>query len=767
MNIIVVIFIILSTAFLASGVNNLLITNSALSHFAEKSNLMDYLLVLYGEPDIENWQKNSANVREIEREEFLILEGKELQIGKKDYKMRSTFSLCKVPDTFNLLLDENDVHIEKVNDGEIALSYAEALENELSVGDIITISSGEISKELKVAYITKDMVFGSSYMGWSRAAISDNDYDELAKYKDEKVQMYSFKTDNIKELSNEINQQNFSSVFQLTQENVRFTYVLDMLIFAVLIVVAICLLLIAFTVLRFSIVFTLQEDYKEIGIMKAIGLGNRYIRRIYLIKYIFLSIIGTVIGAIVSIPFGNVFLETVRQQMALEENYISYFRSIICAVVTIIIILLFCYFATGKINKYTAMQAIRSGASGERFKRKSVLKLHKIKRMPAICYMAINDILSSMKSYGILLTVFTLGTILVILPANMANTLNSDSLIDFFSMINSDVFITDDENPSFYVGNEKGLQERLTTIEQESKEAGIEMKVHAEKSYNGYITLPNDNQGVPVYIIQSLGIDAMGYKYMEGKAPMLDNEIAITPYMAKEIGVGIGDQVEVSIVNETKNYIITGIYQTVVNMGSQIRLSEKVRVQESSLGGILSMQGVFVNREDIDSQMLKLKELYPAYDIDTTAEFLDITIKTIRESVQELKLLILLVVIFVNCLITILMCKTLITKDIGNIAFLKSIGFGNKDIRIWQGLRILFLMIISLVLGGGLVMGLNKVVTSLTFGMMGAKDVETVVIVQEVYVLYPIILLCGTAIAIMIATMNVKKIGLKELGNME
>ena len=55
--------------------------------------------------------------------------------------------------------------------------------------------------------------------------------------------------------------------------------------------VSICLILIAFMVLRFTIVFTLQEDYREIGIMKAIGLKDAGIKSVYLIKYLAIAVL--------------------------------------------------------------------------------------------------------------------------------------------------------------------------------------------------------------------------------------------------------------------------------------------------------------------------------------------------------------------------------------------------------------------------------------------------------------------------------------------
>ncbi len=56
-------------------------------------------------------------------------------------------------------------------------------------------------------------------------------------------------------------------------------YSFDMLMAALLILIGICLILIALLVLRFTLVFTLEEDYREIGIMKATGFRDFQIKK--------------------------------------------------------------------------------------------------------------------------------------------------------------------------------------------------------------------------------------------------------------------------------------------------------------------------------------------------------------------------------------------------------------------------------------------------------------------------------------------------------
>lgn len=182
---------------------------------------------------------------------------------------------------------------------------------------------------------------------------------------------------------------------------------------------------------------------------------------------------------------------------------------------------------------------------------------------------------------------------------------------------------------------------------------------------------------------------------------------------------------------------------------------------------LFTFQGQFEERTDIDMQIEKVKELTPAYKIRNSYDFTDSLLKSIRNTLGTLKLIILIVVIGINALISVLMCKSLFTRDIGSIALLKSNGFRNSAIRIWQAARIIIVMVVSLAAAILLSIPLNKVVGRLTFGAMGAANIEMEINVGEVFVLYPLILLAVTALAVVISTIGVNKVGLKELGNIE
>lgn len=766
LNFIVLMFIILATTFMASSINNLITTLNALSYFADETNVADYFLVTDHTNEVEDWAEDKEYVDSVEKEEFIMLDTGDLKKGQKNYETTALLGLSRMPQNYNLVVDQDDQSIEKVNPGEAAISYVGAQENNIDIGDQIKVSVNGKVKTFEVALIVKDMVFGSAYMGFERIIISDKDYKYLREDADNIRDLYSFNSGDTEALAKGINRENFITVMTFDSDVLNSTYMMEMMVFSALIIVGICLIAIALIVLRFTIVFTLQEDYKEIGIMKAIGLKDADIKKLFLLKYLFMAILGATVGFLLSFPFGEVFMKSVRRQMVIGSSAGNMGNSALCAVTVVALVAIFCYTSTGKVKRFTVIQAIRNGSGGERFRKRGLLMLNRCKRLPAVFYLAINDILSNFRSYVVLVIVFLLGTLLVILPSNIGNTLESDEVIKLFGLQQTDIYI---DNNCFltYVGAEEKMELDLNELETRYRENNIEINLLAEKLYTGYIYLQDEEDKSVITCIQSYRSDENEYLYLTGTTPLLENEIAMSKVAMERYGVVLGDYIYIRIGEETRQYVITGCYQTMMNMGEQIRLAEAVPTDSGSLSMLYTFQGQFEDRTDIDGQIEKVKALTPAYKIRNAYEFTDSMLESIRDTMRTLKFIILIVVIGINALISVLMCKSLFTRDIGNIALLKSSGFRNSAIRIWQAARIIVVMLVSLAAAMLLSMPLNKVVGKLTFGAMGAANIEMEINVGEVFVLYPLILQVVTALAVVISTIGVNKVGLKELGNIE
>ena len=59
----------------------------------------------------------------------------------------------------------------------------------------------------------------------------------------------------------------------------------DGLLIAVILLISVLVVVIAFMCIRFTLLAKIEDDYREIGVMKAIGLRLSDIKKIYLAKY--------------------------------------------------------------------------------------------------------------------------------------------------------------------------------------------------------------------------------------------------------------------------------------------------------------------------------------------------------------------------------------------------------------------------------------------------------------------------------------------------
>jgi len=439
---------------------------------------------------------------------------------------------------------------------------------------------------------------------------------------------------------------------------------------------------------------------------------------------------------------------------------------LVSTVVIIVLIMFFCYMSARKLSKFTAMQAIRSGETGERFNKKTLMHLHRRKFMPTVIYLALNDVLSQVKSYLILLVVFTLGFLLAVIPLNASNTLNSEKLAVLANLSITDVYFDEvDFERGIVVGRTvEDLQDELDTMEELYRDNEIEIEIQAQIIFTGLIYTDLIYDGMFInHITQNVGLHIEEeFQVLRGAAPELSNEIAVTELVLEQLDAEIGDEVSLAIDGESHEFLITGTYQSLAEFGIGVRLSEQVVLHEDARFSVFMVQGNFVDQDDIEQQTRLLETVSEDFTIIALNDFLGRVMLDIS-IIDTVGQLILVVVLVVNVLIIALMSVSFMMRDLKQIALIKSLGFRKRAIKQWQAFRILFIMLVSLGLGILLVPGANML-ARIPFGIMGTPEIELVVDTMQAYVIYPIIFMVVTGITLIITTLSIKKVGLHDLG---
>ncbi|MDE7342331.1 MAG: FtsX-like permease family protein [Lachnospiraceae bacterium] len=779
MNAILFLFIILASTFLAASVNNMVTIAGALDYYMDVANVPDYMMIALGESGetpVDGFLQNSSYVTEYEALDMYLLTDDTIEIAhctedvdRHSYERGATLLLGAVPENFTRIFDAGDAPLS-LKSGEIAVPNQQAELNGLAVGDVLRISGPDKTMEFTIAEIVKDAVLGSTMISTKRLFISKADYHELMgdspRYH---TMLYAVNCTDVKGLEKELKQQNVEVIAELEKSTIKMCYFFNLLMAGLLVVVGICLILISFLILRFTIVFTLQEDYKEIGIMKAIGIRDGRIKGIYLLKYFAVTLVGSVVGFLISIPFGKALLMQVIQDFVMPPLENLLFLNLFCVVCVVLLVVLFCYGCTGKIRKFTAVEAIRNGSSAERYHAGGKIRFHRRKRMPASIYLACNDVTGHLKRYAVLIATFCIGTMEILLLLTATHTLQSEGIVRIFCVQPCSVYM-DTGAVEKYIAekDETLLYADIRDIREKLAENGIASEVWIELWYSlpCYGADADMQTSNTAYTMQQTGKDEDDYDILEGSVPILENEVMVTERTAEDLGVSIGDCVHYQFPEGEKEFIVTGIYQSVMNMGYGLRVSSKAQLPFQMVGGGFAFQIQAKGEWKVEEFAARVAEVFPDYRITTAREWVSDMVGVMDE-VAALQKFVTVMVLLINTLITVLMVKTLITRERGEIAMLKSIGFADRTIRAWQSFRIMLVLFLAIVLGTVFSEMLDSAAIGSVFSVMGANSIQLVKKPLETYLLYPLLMLAVTGVSAYLCAAEVKRVDVKEINTLE
>ncbi|MEE0676070.1 MAG: ABC transporter permease [Ruminococcus sp.] len=774
MNLIILLFVILSVMFISSSVMNLTAMTGSLDSFFDKAGISDYTVFERsgGTVTVADAVKNAEGVTDFKQEESIFLSNHKFvgRAKKKDSQNANTSLVCCLSHQIQRYFDGSDNEITEVADGEVYVRQSLLDNSNAKVGDKVELTVADVTRTFTVRDTLKDAMLGSSMMGNARFLISENDYKAFEKA--EPLEPYLFyisliDTDDIPTLEKALNDCD-AIVFYGERSWLQFTYIMEMIIAGILLVVSIALILIAVVILRFTISFTLSEEFRQIGIMKAIGIPNGKIRSLYLVKYLAVSVVGAAIGLALSFPFGNMMLKSVSKSIVMENSNGVLLR-VLCAAAVVCIIVLFCYLSTRKVKKFTPVDAVRSGTTGERYKKKGVIKLGK-KPVRPVFFMAVNDILSSPKRFLIMLFTFFVGISMLMVSMNISSTMTSSKMLNWINMAQCDATLVESGAIEKYMvadGREK-LNQKISEIESDLSEKGWEADCFVEVT--SIVIVAKGDTELKTNGVEGVNMSPDEYMYLEGTAPQNKNEIAMSYVVADRLGVSIGDTVTVKTLDSETECMITAVYQTMMNLGNNIRLYPGKTKSFQKLVYLNEFQIRFhddLSTGELEKRIEALREMYPDNKVMNAGDYVDYCVGGVGGTIDGVTGLLFPVIILIDILVAVLMEKSFLTKERGEIAMLKAIGFKNHSIILWQTVRIAIVMIVAVLLSVALADPIGKFTTGGVFKMMGAKNIIFDMDVLKTFVIYPAIILAATVFSVFLTALSIRKVNSNEINSVE
>lgn len=752
-------FILLSAVLIASGTNMIIDLGNSLDYLIKEANAPHFVQYHSGDIDqkaIDNWSENNTLVKLQQTSEMINIEGSKIYLNQSiQSESNSVMDIGFVTQNeyFDYLLDLNNKKII-VHDGEIAVPIYYMQKNGLKVGDTIIIKDEEIELSFKVTDFVRDVQMNPSIINSKRFVVSKSDFETLKSNFGEIEYAIGFQLNNLNDISEFSKQYGLSNLpnkgptidYELIKTANSLT---DGLVAAVIILISLLLNVIALLCLRFTILSTIEEDYREIGVMKAIGILPKDIKHIYMVKYFFLAFSATTVGFIISIFLNRIFSQNIMLYIGIApKSTVQTILPLIAAFFVAIIVIAFCKVILRRFGKISAIEAIRMGNTGETYKSTKSLALYRRSFINTNIFLGLRDVILRFKVYVLLFLVFILCTFIIIVPLNFINTIQSPDVTTYMGIGKSDIFIDLRQSDNII----EQFDEMVEYVKQDS-----DVVCYASFITCLYDVIDNDGRKQSL-AIETGDFSVLPLKYIEGLAPKLSNEIAVSFLIANEFEKKVGEEVQLLVNGEFRQMIITGIYQDITNGGR----TAKANIEPNHDKALWYTVRVDV-KKDVTEKIDEYKNIFNEAKIIDTEGYLQ---QTFDNTISQLKLVTILAIvlaILIAVLITSLFVKMLIAKDLSQIAIMRSIGVTLKDIRVQYITKSLMVLNLGIIIGTILANYLGEILLSAVLSMIGAPNFKFIVNPVEAYVLSPVVLMVIVTITTLISVASIKQFSISDI----
>lgn len=748
------IFILLASMLVSSATSIIIELTDSMTSLFQKSHAPHYVQMYSGKLNQEEIDKFSAKTPYVKKQqttELLNINGANIFFGNKGENQANSVlenSFTKQNDKFDFLLDM-DNQIMQIQDGEIGVPVYYMKQCNLKIGDTIKIINGSFFMEFTIKDFIRDAQMNPSLVTSKRFLISDNDWDTLKAIIGESEYLIEFLLNDINKISE------FETLYQSTklpQTGTSITYstykllnaLSDGIVIAIVILISILLITISILCLRFTLITTIEEDYREIGVMKAIGIQNSNIQKLYLIKYVLISSFASFLGYILSLFIGVFFTKNIYIYMGtVDKDIFSILIPFISSVLVFVAIVFFCKLILKRFKKISAVNALRNNHSTNSVIHGYSLQLYKTKMTNANIFLGLNEVARKFTVYGLLCFVYMICIFLMIVPLNFLNTIQSPEFITYMGAGKSDIRID--------LSQTNQTQHLFNSILQKINDDN-DVEKYESFTTSSY-KIKNKNGKVENMKIENGNFKTFPLTYVKGSAPTKENEIALSVINANELEKSIGDNLSIFSKDKELTLTVSGIYQDITHGGKTAKAMLPSN-KDNVLWHVINLNlKPGVNVAD------KLEQYSISYYPAKVTDINNYISQTLSSIINQLRLVIKLAVvvsIVISSLITAMFFKMLITKDTPQTATMLSLGFSTRDIRIQYITRALLVLIIGVILGIIMANTLGQKISGLL--LSGISNLQFIVNPLIVYILCPSALILTVLITIIVINRTINKI---------
>lgn len=680
-----IIFIIIATILLYIGTNVLFGINSFLDDKNATLNGSDFTIItqkVYNEL-VEKAVHDMGQYKQLESEDAMIKDTADLKNLTLNEKSQSVGCIyLNADDSGNIsklvIIDEGK---EKLPNS-IILPYFLKASKGYKTGDEITISYGGKTNKHVIYGFAEDVMFAvPSNITLYKCYVFEEEFQRIYQQESQVSQAALIKTklvdgtdtsqyeEDFVNRMNETSQEGVQSIMSFDYSTMKIgVSIFLIIIMAILIVFSLIILMITLTIIRFAIVTHIEGNIKNIGAMEAMGYTSSQLILATMLQFIFISIIGFVIGLLISFSSIGFVTNVVSSSIGLAwKTGISSPAILISFLVITTLVSVITYLAAGKIKKITPIIALRQGIDTHNFKR-NYFPLSKYKSNINVL-VGLKTLMQNMKQNVMITIIIALMSFVSVFAFTINYNFNVDNsaFINLVGLEKADLAVScvDKKTPVIFdkISN-------MDNVVKTTRMSNLNMVVSfGEKEITPTINICNNFELLETNTI------------VKGRYPRHDNEIAVTGLISNKLQAEIGDVITVKGKDNKEEFIIVGITQQISYLGKGASLTEEgiMRVNDSFVP--ITQYIYLKNDADLLTVTNRIEKEYgDIVNVSNVKETFETILASFNNAVIIIGILCFVSTISIIGLVLFLLIRIRLLKEKTQIGLAKALGFTTRQI---------------------------------------------------------------------------------------
>lgn len=708
--------------------------SGAVGHLMEEAKAVHFLQMHSGAIDeqrLTHFADAQGSVEAYQLAKFLNVNGSDIIIGGNSLEKSvqdNGFSMQNKE--FDFLLDLNGEVIYPA-DGEVYVPLCYKKDGSAKPGELLTVHG----LPLTVAGFLRDSAMNADITGSKRFLVSDTTFQDLERFgsmeyliefrlKDPGA-FSAFQADYF-EAGLPANGPPVISRPLLTMMNA----ITDGMMIAVLIMISLLVIIVAFLCIRLTLLAKIAEDYREIGVLKAVGLRAGDIAKLYSCKYGAIAGAACVLGFLLSFPICGPLTENMRIYMGGSgRGMTAPLAGALGALVIFLAVMWYVKSVLRRFRKISAAQAVRFGAPVENSKAARGFRFSENRIFSCNVFLGVKDVLSRKKLYSTMFAVLVISSFILVVPRNIYDTISARSFMTYMGIGENDISVHLSQTQTEDVLQAAG-----------DLSAALVADEHVERYtvlFGMVFSMPNEDGRMERLRVDLGDHNAFPVMYSQGGAPASDTDIALSSLNAEDLGKALGDELILIVDGRERAMTVCGIYSDITNAGKTAKASFETK-DADLMRVVIPIE--LCDKADAMEAASKYQSIFPYATVAVADEYIGQTFGSTLDAIQKASYASAAAAVLLTVLITLLFMKMLVAKDRYPIAILKAIGFTSADIRRQYLTRSMIVTALGITAGVILANTLGEAAGGLLISSFGASSFHFSVNPWFAYLLSPLLI---------------------------